>query len=124
MSNPQVPSVGVSGNVLAIAATATFCVVIGVSGLVFVAVDESRNPVGLVAMFLAAFASFMTSLATLVTVGRIKSQVDFLANGGTDAKTRAAIADVVKEDYLREDAKPQLIVDRRIRSASSSARKH
>lgn len=114
MSNPrtQPPSVPVSGTVLIICAAATFCVVIGVSGLVFVAVDESKNPVGLVAMFLAAFSAFMTSIATLVTVGKIKAQVDYLANGGSDAKARAALADVLNPSLIRDDAQEQLVADR------------
>lgn len=42
----------------------------------------------------------------------IDAKVDYLANGGTDAKLRAGVADVVRPEFLRDDVSDQLAADR------------
>lgn len=56
-------------------------------------------------------------LAAMAKVGDVDRKVEYLANGGTDAKIRAGIADVVKEDFLKDDAAEQLEADRAHRAA-------
>lgn len=50
----------------------------------------------------------------------VKRDVGYLANGGMDAKARAAIGDVVREELLKPEAKAQLEQDRAYRDAGPS----
>lgn len=51
----------------------------------------------------------------------INTKVDYLANGGTDAKVRAGIADVVRPEFLRDDSGDQIAADRVHRDASPAS---
>lgn len=102
----------VSGTALILAIAAMFIAVTAAVTIIAVAVPESQNPAGLVGLLLGAFATLVVNVGVLFQLGQVKRNVDYLANGGTDSKIRAAIADVVDARYIRDDAQPQLTEDR------------
>lgn len=78
-----------------------------------------------VADFITPLLGFTgTTLALLATIAKVgdvdskvqdmKGNVEYLANGGTDAKIRAGIADVVKDEFLKDEdhTVEQLAADR------------
>lgn len=74
-----------------------------------------------VATFVAPLLGFtgttLALLAAMAKVNDVDRKVDYLANGGTDAKIRAGIADVVRPELLKDEAAPQLEADRAHREA-------
>lgn len=104
-----------SGNVLVIAIAAMFVCVIVSATLLVMAVEDGARVESMVVIMLSALTTTIAALATLAQVNAVRKQVDFLANGGTDSKVRAAVADVLRHDLIREDAAEQLAVDRVVR---------
>lgn len=102
----------VSGTALIWAIAAMFIAVVGAVCVIAVAVPDSQNPAGLIGLLLGAFATLVVNIGVLFQLSQVKRNVDYLANGGTDSKVRAAIADVVDDQFLRDDAEPQLTEDR------------
>lgn len=106
---------GPSTNVIVAAVAAMFVCVVASITLMAVAVDDGARVESLVGQLLAALTPTIATIALLAKVHGMGRQVDFLANGGTDAKVRAAVADVLDPDLLREDAHDQIAVDRAVR---------
>ncbi len=106
---------GVSSNVMIIAVMAMFVCVVGSITLMAIAVEDGERLESLVGQLLASLPPTLGVLVLLSKVHGMGQQVDFLANGGTDAKVRAAVADVIDPDLLRDDAHDQLAVDRAVR---------
>lgn len=122
MSTPKPPIA--STTVIVVSVVVMFCfVVAAVTGLTILAPDGSD--VG--AITTALLGSLATAVPVLVTLVKVQSmdgkqtatdeKVDYLANGGMDAKIRAGIADVVKAELLKPDAADQLETDRAHRAA-------
>lgn len=111
---PPVQS-GPSTNVIILAVMAMFVCVVGSITLMAIAVEDGARLESLVGQLLAALTPTIATVALLAKVHGVGRQVDFLANGGTDAKVRAAVADVIDPDLLRDDAHDQIAVDRAVR---------
>lgn len=106
---------GPSTNVIVLAVLAMFVCVVGSITLMAIAVEDGARLESLVGQLLATLTPTIATVALLAKVHGVGRQVDFLANGGTDAKVRAAVADVIDPDLLREDAHDQIAVDRAVR---------
>lgn len=74
-----------------------------------------------VAMFLTMVLGFATStIAVLVTLTKVQSvdeKVEYLANGGMDAKVRAGVAEVLRPELVDPEAEDLIAVDRVTRAA-------
>jgi hypothetical protein len=57
-------------------------------------------------------------IAQYLKTRQMGKSVEYLANGGTDAKVRAGVADVIDPRYLKAGVKDQLEADRAHRLAS------
>lgn len=66
---------------------------------------------------LASLGAVVASVMTRTKVEAVSKSVDYLANGGMDSKTRAGMADIIKPEFLRDDAAAQLDADRANRAA-------
>lgn len=102
-----------------------FCVLV-VAIVVLVIFAPTGTDVGaIVTALLGAFAALVPSLITLVKIRTVEqrqeddaAKLDYLTNGGMDAKNRAAIADVLPEEFIRpEYREEQLDADRAHREA-------
>lgn len=106
-----------SGNVIVLAVATLASVVVLSVVLLVVFAPKDTDVVGVLTILLGFLT---TTIATLVTLGRVQAvdqKVEYLANGGTDAKIRAGIADVVRPELLKPDADEQLEADRAHRAA-------
>lgn len=97
---------------LIICLTVVAAFMITATALIVITLDSSALPEGWLALFFGAVAGLVTALVTVGQVVRIGNQVDDLANGKMDAKIRAAVADVVKDEHLDPDAAEQIAADR------------
>lgn len=104
-----------SGNVLVLAIAGMFVVVVASITFMVIAVEDGARVESMIGLMLAALTPTIATLVTLAQVRNMGQQVDFLANGGTDAKVRAAVADVIDPAVLRDDVHDQLAVDRAVR---------
>lgn len=111
----QQPS-GLSGNVVVIAIALMFICVVGAATTMVMAVEDGARVESLIVIMLGALGTIVTAVAGLYVSIATKRQVDFLANGGTDAKVRAGIADMIDGRYLRDDVHEQLALDRAVRA--------
>lgn len=92
-----------------------FCFVVAACVAMFIAAPEGSNTATMVTALLGTLAPTVAVLATLGKVQAMDRKVDYLANGGTDAKVRAGVADVLRADLLNPEAADQLDADRRHR---------
>lgn len=104
---------------------ACFVTVVLASVTVVVLVPD-QSAVALTTALLGSLTSTIAVLAALAKVSAVDEKVEYLANGGTDAKIRAGIADVVKPELLRADADTDelLAADRAHRAASPANKPH
>lgn len=109
------PQSGPSGNVLVVTIAGMFICVIAAATLLSVAVEDGARVESLIVIMLASLTTTIAAVAGLYVSVGTKRQVDFLANGGTDSKIRAGIADMVHPEFLRDDVSDQLAVDRAVR---------
>lgn len=112
----------ICGTVLGLAAIAGFVV------LVLNAPPET-DLVKLLGAVGTGLALVIAQVANYVKTGRVESrvaaqgaQVEYLTNGGTDAKVRAGLADIIDPRFLKPDVGEQLEADRAHRAASPAAR--
>lgn len=106
---------GPSDNVMILAVVMIFASVVASITTMAVAVEDGARLESLATQLLAAVPATLGVLVLLAKLHGVGRQVDFLANGGTDAKVRAAIGDVVDPALLRDDAHDQIAVDRAVR---------
>lgn len=102
------------------------CFVVVVVACTLVTLFSDRDVATFITPVLGFTGTTLALLATLARVGAVDAKVDsvtesvdYLANGGTDAKIRAGIADVVKEDFIKDDVGEQLDADRATRAAGA-----
>jgi hypothetical protein len=122
-----------STTVIVVVVAVMFCfVVAAVVGLTIFA-REGTDVGPTVTALLGALATAIPILVTLVKVqeqgakqNELSEKVDYLANGGTDAKNRAALADVLKPELLKDDpeTQAQLEADRAHREAGPGGNGH
>lgn len=126
--NNQKPTTSATVVVVAVVALMFCVVVVAVVGLTIFA-REGTDVGPTVTALLGALATAIPILVTLVKVQEqgakqeeLSEKVDYLANGGTDAKNRAALADVLKPELLKDDpeTQAQLEADRAHREAGPS----
>lgn len=89
--------------VVAIAIAVVTCFAIAGAVVIAVAIPEGGNPGSLIALLLGSLAPTIATLAALMKVNAVAEHVEYLANGGGDAKNRAALADVLKPELLKDD---------------------
>jgi hypothetical protein len=118
------PKTGVSGTAVVIGVVVAFCVVVTAVVVLLIAAPADRDVSTTIPALLAAVGTLGTSLLALLGIRSIDQKVDYLANGGTDAKIRAGIADVVKPELLKDDdsTAAQLDVDRAHRAAGPNGK--
>lgn len=124
-SSDRFPAGALIGSIVAM-----FCTVV-VSIVVLVVFAPRGTDVGpIVTALLGSFATLVPAVLTLMQVRNVKqrqedadAKLDFLTNGGLDAKARAAIADVVKPSVLKDDDETAalLAADRAHRAAGPAA---
>ena len=124
MSSTSKPTV--NSTVIVVVVAVMFCfVVAAVVGLVVFAPDGTDVGPTVTAL-LGSLATVIPIVVTLVKVQsmdakqeKLDRKVEYLANGGTDAKNRAALADVLRPELLKDDpeTKAQLEADRAHREA-------
>lgn len=76
-----------------------------------IAVPEGANTFSLIALLLGQVPGAIAALMGLQKSTQANATLHQLANGLGDAKHRAAIADVVKPEFLRDDVDDQLAAD-------------
>lgn len=115
-----------SSNALVIGIAGCFVAVVTACTAIYIANPAGENITSVLTILLGSLGSTIAVLATLAKVGDVDKRVgdvdrkvDFLANGGTDAKIRAGIADVVKDEFLKDEegTAEQLEADRAHRAA-------
>lgn len=79
---------------------------------ILITLDKSQLPEGWLGLFFAMIGSIVAAVVTLARLDKVSRQVDDISNGRMDAKIRAAIADVVKDEHLDPDASSQIRADR------------
>lgn len=92
------------------------CFAIAAVVAITIAAPDGANTGSIITLLLGSLAPTIAALANLAKTEKIQAQVDELSNGLGDAKHRAAIADVVRPEFLRDDAAPLLDQDRARRS--------
>lgn len=107
-----------SSNALIAGIVVCFVVVVGACTAVYLADPGGDNVAGFITPILGFTGTTLALLATLHKIGETDKKVDYLANGGTDAKIRAGIADVVRDDLLKPGLEEQLEADYAHRDAS------
>lgn len=124
------PDSGKTARAQLLAISAVVCCLIVCLSIVYITDNSGGTNLALFVTPLLTFGG--TVIALLGTLGplakkveatkdrmeAVDEKVDYLANGGTDAKVRAGIADVVKDEFLKDDAEDQLQADRAHRDAS------
>lgn len=113
-------------NPTAVVTAGAVCFVSLVAGIVVLVVfaPEGADSGAILAQLFTGLASLGAVVAALTTrtkVSDVSRSVDYLANGGMDSKTRAGIADVIKPEFLRDDAAEQLDADRAHRAAGPAS---
>lgn len=92
--------------------------------LVLLFTPADRDALSVVTPLLTSLGGVIATLfAVDRRVGSVENKVDYMVNGGTDAKIRAGIADVVKPEFLRDDAADQLEADYEHREAAPAKMK-
>lgn len=109
-----------NNNTLAVVIGVCFCfVVAGVVAIVF-AVPEGANIGSLVTIMFAGLGTTIAAVAALTKVEKVKDKMDDLSNGLMDAKIRAGVSEVLKDQFL--DQSPESLrqneVDRARRQRS------
>lgn len=113
-------------NAVVLAIAAGFVTIVAAATVVFLA--DSAAAAGFVTPLLTFAGTTFAVVAGLASVGRkqdeqrrqlddVSSKVEYLANGGTDAKVRAGVADVIRSELLDPKAAEQLAADRAHREA-------
>lgn len=117
-----------STNVLIIAATAAVITLVAAITLVAVLVQDSTRAttmIGLIAAPVTSLIGFLVLMARLDTVKgdveQVKDHTEAMTNGLGDAKTRAAVADVLRPDLIDPTIREQLVADRRRQAAAIDA---
>lgn len=110
-----------SGNALVLGVVLCFTVVVAACTAIFISNPDGDNVTQLVTILLGSLGSTVAVLATLAKVSTMDQKVDYLANGGTDAKIRAGLADIIRPEFLRDDITVQIAEDRIHRAAGPSA---
>lgn len=117
MSGSSSPSNTIPGSTLVLGIVAIVCVSIIATAVVAVLAPEQAVTFG--ASAFAVLSSTTVVLANLMKTNQVSNQVaeiqehtDQLVNGLADAKTRTAIADVVREEMIDPKVRPQLMADR------------
>lgn len=96
---------------------------IGSVALIIITLDKSELPEGWLGLYLAFLGATIAGIvgiariaATIKDVGeaqaKVARQVDDLYNGRGDAKHRAAVGDVLRDDLIDDGAREQLERDR------------
>lgn len=119
-----------NNNVLIVVALAVCFIVINIGTVVAFIAHPEADVVALMAPLLTNFVTLAGIVVAIVNgnktaqqLERTDEKVDYLANGGTDAKIRAGIADVLRPDLLKPDATEQLTADRVHRASTPATRK-
>src|SRR5690606_31731792 len=86
--------------VLALAVTACFVAVVSACTVIYVVNPGGDNVTSVLTVLLGSLGSTIAVLATLAKVQDVDRKVEYLANGGMDAKVRAGVADVMRDDML------------------------
>lgn len=93
---------------LALIAAAALCFCVGVASIVILVIfaPEGTDIAAILAQVFTGLAALGAAAGAILTrskVERVGKTVDYLANGGSDAKNRTSLVDVIKPEYLRED---------------------
>lgn len=102
----------VSGNVIALSIVAVFIATLGTVVAFAIAVDDGARVASLIGLVLPSTSAVILALVQLYKLQSIERTVSDLANGRGDAKNRVAIADVVKPEFLQDDAHERIAADR------------
>lgn len=127
MTDPQPQRPVVNNTVLIVAATAVVVVTIGAIALVAVAIEDGARASSMIALIGAPLTLLLGFLGMFITLQNIGAKVERtermateLTNGLGDAKTRAAVADVLP-DHLIDPAMREQIERDRVRRANAAA---
>lgn len=88
-----------------------------IAALTLVALFSDKSEAAFLTPVIGLAGVGVTQLVAMAKVGEVDRKVDYLANGGMDAKVRAGVADVVKPTLLNDDAAEQITADRATRAA-------
>ncbi|UUW92664.1 hypothetical protein [Pimelobacter simplex] len=113
-------------NAVVLAIAAGFVTIVAAAAVVFVVEPDAATE--FVTPLLTFAGTTFAVIAGLASVGRkqdeqrrqlddVSSKVEYLANGGTDAKVRAGVADVIRSELLDPKAAEQIAADRAHREA-------
>lgn len=125
MSTATARDAGSNTNAILASMVAMFCTVIVAIVLVVIFAPSGTDVGGIITGLIGTMTTAVPVLLTLAKIRGLEQRVegadaklDYLANGGTDAKNRAALADVLPEQLLRpEYITEQLEADRAHREA-------
>lgn len=117
-------SKAVSGTALIVGIVVCFVAVVGACTAIFLADPTGERATIMATTLLGSLTGTVAALAALYKVTDVDKKVEYLANGGTDAKIRAGIADVVKPDLLKDEAQDQIELDRLHRLAGPAGNGH
>ena len=101
-----------NGNLLIICATIVISLGIVSTVLMIMTTNKSEVPEGWLALFFGFMGAMLTGLLSAHKLEKIGKTVDDLNNGRADAKMRAAVADVVADQYLDPNQSEQIAQDR------------
>lgn len=118
----------VSTTAVVVGVVTAFCFTTAAVVALVVAAPEGTDVSAVVSTLLASLAAAIGVLATLVKVEKVDAQLERtdakvtdLTNGLMDAKIRAAVADVLRPDFVDPQVHPQLEEDRTRRETGSTA---
>lgn len=121
MSAPARPPSRGSGftTVLIVCVVVAFVVSVIAATAVAVLVEDAGRATVMIGLILAPLTSVLSALIVFAKVsdldakvGEVRTDTADLTNGLMDAKVRAAVADVLAPEYVDENARDQLIIDR------------
>lgn len=104
-------------NLTAVIYAAALCFCFGITGIVVLVIfaPEGTDIAAVLSQIFTGLAALGGAAVALLTRNKVETmdkKVEYLANGGTDSKNRAAIADVLKPEFIRDDAADLLDADR------------
>lgn len=97
------PSTALIVAVTAVAVTAIVSVT-----LILITLEKSEIPEGWLALFLGFLTTMLVTVAALAKVDKIGRQVDDLSNGKMDAKVRAAVSEVLRDELVDPAMRDQI----------------
>lgn len=97
---------------------------IAATSLLLITIDKSQLPEGWLIVYLGFLSSAVTGILAVIQgqqgrreQAQVRETVHDLANGRMDAKIRAAVADVLKDEHIDPAMRAQIEADRARRDA-------